>query len=201
MGSMGVYMDDCISGTEIAGNIFYKVQRAAFLGGGRDHQVLNNIFVDCNYAVELDGRGLDGSPIWRGMVNDTMRQRLGAMPVGLYRERYPEIKSLDEFYGASGTAPIQGDAFKGVPPGGNVVARNVCSGKWLKIYWHATAEMIRVENNLTNAEASFVSMPSGSPKAVDFELRKDSPAWQMGFEKIPASSIGLYANEFRRLHD
>ena len=36
MGSMGVYMDDCVSGTEIYGNIFFKVQRAAFLGGGRD---------------------------------------------------------------------------------------------------------------------------------------------------------------------
>ena len=59
MGSMGVYMDDCVSGTEIYGNIFYKVHRAAFLGGGRDHQVINNIFVECDPAVELDGRGLD----------------------------------------------------------------------------------------------------------------------------------------------
>ena len=59
MGSMGVYMDDCVSGTEIFGNVFYKVQRAAFLGGGCDHQVINNVFVDCNHAVELDGRGLD----------------------------------------------------------------------------------------------------------------------------------------------
>ena len=31
MGSMGVYMDDCVSGTLIYGNIFSKVQRAAFL--------------------------------------------------------------------------------------------------------------------------------------------------------------------------
>ncbi len=67
-------MDDCVSGTEISGNVFYKVQRAAFLGGGRDHQVRNNIFVDCNYAVELEGRGLDPSPVWHGMVDQTMRE-------------------------------------------------------------------------------------------------------------------------------
>ena len=79
-GSMGIYMDDCVSGTEIFGNIFYKVQRAAFLGGGRDHQVVNNIFVDCNYAVELDGRGLDHSPVWHGMVDQTMRQSLAEVP-------------------------------------------------------------------------------------------------------------------------
>ncbi|MCX6923890.1 MAG: right-handed parallel beta-helix repeat-containing protein, partial [Verrucomicrobia bacterium] len=48
MGLMGIYMDDCVSGTAIFGNLFYRVQRAAFLGGGRDHQVRNNIFVDCN---------------------------------------------------------------------------------------------------------------------------------------------------------
>ena len=82
MGSMGVYMDDCVSGTEIFGNVFYKVQRAAFLGGGRDHQVLNNIFVDCDYAVELDGRGLDPSPVWHGMVDQTMRQSLAEVPLG-----------------------------------------------------------------------------------------------------------------------
>ena len=81
MGSMGIYMDDCVSGTEIYGNIFYKVQRAAFLGGGRDHHVINNIFVECNHAVELDGRGLDPSPTWREMVDKTMRQRLRDVPL------------------------------------------------------------------------------------------------------------------------
>jgi hypothetical protein len=138
MGSMGIYMDDCVSGTEIFGNIFYKVQRAAFLGGGRDHQVLNNIFVDCNSAVELDGRGLDQSPVWHGMVDHTMRQRLAEVPQALYRQRYPPLKTLDQYYGPPGGPPIEGAAFNGVPPGNNVVARNVCVGKWLHIYWHAT---------------------------------------------------------------
>jgi hypothetical protein len=83
MGSMGVYMDDCVSGTEIFGNVFYRVHRAAFLGGGCDHQVVNNIFVDCDSAVESDGRGLDPSPVWHGMVDQTMRQSLAKMPPGL----------------------------------------------------------------------------------------------------------------------
>ena len=106
MGSMGIYMDDCVSGTEIFGNIFYKVQRAAFLGGGRDHQVVNNIFVDCNYAVELDGRGLDTFPVWHGMVDQTMRKRLAEVPLALYRERYPALKTLDQYYGPPGGPPI-----------------------------------------------------------------------------------------------
>ena len=199
MGSMGVYMDDCVSGTEIYGNVFYKVQRAAFLGGGRDHRVINNIFVDCNHAVELDGRGLDTSPVWRNMVDQTMRQRLAEVPLSLYRERYPTMTNLDEYYGKPGGPSLHGAAFKGVPPGNEVVARNICVGKWLNVYWHATPDMIRLENNLTNAVRSFVKSPGQQVKATDFELKGDSPARGLGFEEIPLEKIGLYRNELREL--
>ena len=190
MGSMGVYMDDCVSGAEIYGNVFYKVQRAAFLGGGRDHQVVNNIFVDCSYAVELDGRGLDTAPVWRGMVDRTMRHRLQEMPLSLYRERYPAMKTLDNYYGPPEGPAIQGSSFKGVPPEGNVVARNVCAGKWLHVYWHATQQMLDLENNLTNALSSFIHAPSEPPKATDFALRPECPAWKLGFQKLPLEEIG-----------
>jgi hypothetical protein len=197
MGSMGIYMDDCVSGTEIFGNIFYQVHRAAFLGGGRDHQVLNNIFVDCNYAVELDGRGLDHSPVWHGMVDQTMRQRLAEVPLALYRERYPALKTLDQYYGPPGRPPIAGDAFKGVPPENNVVAQNICVGKWLKEYWHATPGMVLSENNLTNAASSFVRPPGNPARAKDFALQRNSLAWKLGFQKIPVEKIGLYRDDLR----
>jgi hypothetical protein len=197
MGSMGIYMDDCVSGTEIFGNIFYQVQRAAFLGGGRDHQVVNNIFVDCNYAVELDGRGLDRSPVWRGMVDKTMRQSLAAMPAARYRDRYPALKTLDQYYGPPGGPPIEGTAFQGVPPENNFVARNVCVGKWLKEYWHATPGMLRVENNVTNASSQFVRPLAEPPKATDFVLKRSSPARKLGFQQIPVSKIGLYHDKLR----
>jgi hypothetical protein len=197
MGSMGMYMDDCVSGTEIFGNIFYKVQRAAFLGGGRDHQVVNNIFVECNHAVELDGRGLDSSPVWHDMVDKTMRQSLAGMPPALYRERYPALKTLDQYYGPPGGPAIEGAAFKGVPPEGNVVARNICVGKWLNVYWHATPAMLRLENNLTNAASSFGRPPGEPAQAKDFALRRDSPAWKLGFQPVPLDKIGLYRDELR----
>jgi hypothetical protein len=198
MGSMGAYMDDCVSGTEISGNIFFKVQRAAFMGGGRDHVVTNNIFVDCDHAVELDGRGLDRSPVWRNMVDITMRQRLGAVPLTLYRERYPEMTSLDAHYGPPVGPALEGEAFRGVPPEGNLVARNVSVGKWLHVYWNARPEMLRLENNLTNAVASFVRAPGAQPRAADFELRPDSPAWRMGFQRIPVEKIGLQDQALRQ---
>ncbi len=193
MGSMGVYMDDCVSGTEIYGNVFYKVHWAMFIGGGRDHRVENNLFVDCDPAVRADGRGLDRSPVWRNMVNDYMRQQLAAVPAALYRERYPAMKSLDAFYGPPGGPAITGDAFAGVPPGGNSIVRNVCYGKWLDTGWHAKQEDFEVRDNFTAQDPSVVVSTAGR-----FKLPKDSPAWKLGFRPIPFEQIGLRHDATRR---
>jgi hypothetical protein len=198
MGSMGVYLDDCVSGAEILGNIFCKVQRAAFLGGGRDHRILNNIFVDCNPAVELDARGIDTRPVWREMVNASMRQGLAAVPPALYRERYPAMKTLDQYYGPPGGPAITGDAFKGVPPEHNVVERNICAGAWSVEHWNAQPGTLLARNNLTNAAASFVRPPGSPARVADFAVRRDSPAWKLGFEPIPLNRIGLYRDDLRK---
>lgn len=186
MGSMGVYLDDCVSGETIFGNVFYKVQRAAFIGGGRDHTVVNNIFVECNPSVAIDGRGLDGSPVWRGMVYETMKERLEAMRPHEppYSERYPELRQLDAFYAKD----------EGVPPGGIVVARNISvGGPWLQIHWHARPEMVEVRDNLVDEDPRFVD-----PERMDFRLRDDSPAFGLGFRRIPFEEIGLRRDEHRK---
>ena len=178
MGSMGVYLDDCVSGETVFGNVFYKVQRAAFIGGGRDNRVENNIFVDCSPAVSIDGRGLDKSPVWHNMVYDFMRKRLAEVrpQEPPYSERYPKLREMDAYYARD----------EGVPPEGNVVVRNICVGTWTEIYWHAKPEMIRMADNLLDQDPGFVDAAS-----LDFRLREDSPAWKMGFEKIPFERIGL----------
>jgi hypothetical protein len=197
MGSMGVYMDDCVSGTEVYGNIFYKVHWAMFIGGGRDHRVENNLFVDCDPAIRADGRGLDKSPVWHEMVNDTMRKSLAGVPRALYRDHYPEIKSLDRYYGTPEGPAITGADFKGVPPEGNSIVRNVCAGKWLDTGWNAAVGMFQIENNLTNAASSLASSPTDKSTAADFTLKKNSPAWALGFKAIPVKEIGLQNAEHR----
>jgi hypothetical protein len=186
MGSMGIYMDDCVSGGEVFGNVFYKVHWAMFIGGGRDHHVENNIFVDCDPAVRMDARGLDKSPVWHSMVDDTMRKRLTEVPLALYRERYPELKSLDRYYGPPEGPAITGDAFKGVPPEGNVIKRNIAVGKWLELGWHAKSEHVDVRHNLVVADPKFVAADK-----QDFRLRRNSPAFKLGFQAIPFEKIGL----------
>ena len=183
MGSMGVYMDDCVSGTEIVGNIFYRVTRAAFLGGGRDHRVVNNVFVDCSPAVALDGRGMDTSPVWHNMVADYMKKQLANVPSELYRTRYPALKDLDKFYASDSR----------FPPEDNVVARNVCvGGKWLSVGWNSTEAMLDLKDNYLGKMDDFVA-----PDKLDFRLKPECPALKSGFEPIPTEKIGLQPDAYR----
>jgi hypothetical protein len=184
MGSMGIYMDDCVSGTMIYGNIFSKVQRAAFLGGGRDFTVENNIFIDCTPAVALDGRGLDKSPVWHNMVWDYMKKRLAEMPAELYRERYPAIRDLDKLY----------ETDSGMPPGNVKVLRNISvGGQWLDINWHAKPEHTQVADNFVGQDPGFVSRDTG-----DFRLKDGSPAYKTGFKPLPWDKIGLLNDKYRK---
>ncbi len=184
MGSMGVYMDDCVSGTLIEGNIFYQVTRAAFLGGGRDHRVVNNIFVDCKPAVQVDGRGLDQSPVWHNMVYGFMKQQLAAVPAPLYRIRYPAIGALDPFY--AGTS--------GVPPEGNVIARNICvDGQWLQVGWHASEKLLQLGDNYVGPDPGFANRTN-----LNFRLKPNTVTRRIGFEPIPVDLIGPQPNPNRR---
>ncbi|MHB9134327.1 MAG: right-handed parallel beta-helix repeat-containing protein [Armatimonadota bacterium] len=179
MGSMAFYFDDCSSGNTVYGNIFYKTKWAMFIGGGRDFRVENNVFVDCHPAVHVDGRGLDHSPVWHDMVYKTMKKRLEEMNPHQppYRERYPILAELDPFYAKN----------DGVPPGNILVAHNICSGGvWLEVGWHATEAMLQLQDNLVGDDPGFVDKTKGN-----FQLREDSPAFKMGFTRIPVEEIGL----------
>ena len=178
MGSMAVYLDDCTSGTTVFGNVFYQVSRAVFVGGGRDNIVENNIFVDCRPAVAVDGRGLDSSPVWHGMVYDYMKARLEEMNYHQppYRDRYPKLLDLDRYYA--------GD--EGVPPEGNVILRNISvGGQWLEIGWHAEPSMMDIRDNLVDQDPLFVD-----PARLNFQLRDDSTAYSLGFQRLPFDQIG-----------
>jgi hypothetical protein len=185
-GCVGVYLDDMLCGTTIYGNVFYKVTRAAFIGGGRDCIVENNIFVDCKPALHIDARAMG----WAGYhVGTTMRERLLAMPYKekLWAERYPKLVDIWEDEPAA--------------PKGNIVARNISQGgKWDEVYDQARS-YVTFKDNLIDVFASltddfvlrdvhFVEEP---PK--NFQLRDDSPAYKLGFKRIPIEKIGLCKDE------
>jgi len=179
LGANAVYLDDAASGTTICGNVFYKAGRAAFIGGGRDNLVENNIFVECDASVHVDARAL-------GWMRDAvkpdgvMMANLKKMPYQdpLWRERYPTL------------ADILDD--EPAVPKGNVVARNISwGGKWLDVE-DAAMPHVRFEDNLVDEDPHFLD-----PANMDFRLRDDSPAYALGFKPIPIEQIGVYEDECR----
>ncbi|OHB81924.1 MAG: hypothetical protein A2V98_13665 [Planctomycetes bacterium RBG_16_64_12] len=179
-GCVGVYLDDMFCGTTIFGNVFYDVTRAAFIGGGRDSTVENNIFVDCKPALHVDARAMG----WAGYhVDTTMTERLKAMPYQspLWRERYPNLVNILDDEPAA--------------PKGNLVARNVSfGGTWDGVAGQARP-YVTFQDNLADQDPGFVDAAN-----LNFQLRDDSPVYKLvpGFQKIPVDEIGLVPGDVRR---
>ncbi len=176
-GCVGVYLDDMFCGTDIVGNVFYKVTMAAFIGGGRDCSVVNNVFVDCPRALHIDSRALGWAKyhaetwVKEGKEKGThLGIRFKEPP---YSTRWPQLVNI-----------LDDEPFA---PKGNVVERNIFVGQgWSDVDGRAKP-YVTMKDNLSDTDPLFVAKPPAS-----FELRKDSPAWKLGFQPIPFDKIGLY---------
>lgn len=181
-GCVGVYLDDMFCGTEISGNLFVRVTRAAFIGGGRDCTIANNVFVDCQPGLHIDARAMGWAKypadewVREGHEKGTLSGiRYRESP---YRERYPKLPPiLDEEPWA---------------PRGNVVCRNLClGGKWDEIEARARP-MVTFQDNLAGTDPGFVDAAH-----ANYELKPEAPALKLGFEPLPLAKIGLYADPNR----
>jgi hypothetical protein len=190
-GCVGVYLDDMFCGTEISFNLFYRVTRAAFIGGGRDCLVKNNLFVDCQPSLHIDARALgwahDHSDMWikEGREKGTLSGIRYKEPP--YSERYPELVHILDDEPAA--------------PKGNRAFRNVSfGGKWDGVYG-AARKYQTIENNLVDVEPHFATPDrigeGKQPRAVAFMLKPDSPAWDIGFVKLSLDRMGLYQDDDR----
>ncbi|MBT3346095.1 MAG: right-handed parallel beta-helix repeat-containing protein [Gemmatimonadetes bacterium] len=189
LGSIAVYLDDCVSGITVFGNIFKTTQLATFIGGGRDCIVQNNLFIDTHPAVQIDGRGLSPSEVWQNMVNHTMQERLLEMDHHNppYSTRYPQLMEIDRWLAAG----------KGVPPEGNRITGNIfISGQWLKVHWEAREELVDVRDNWLKGDPGFVNPQN--PEKSRFALRHDAPVLRaIGFQHLPVERIGQVRDEYR----
>jgi hypothetical protein len=175
-GCVGVYLDDQYSGTVVYGNLFYKVTRAAMIGGGRDCTIENNVFVNCAPATHVDARGLG----WAADGFAGLNESLDAMPFRTppWSERYPQLVNL-----------LTEDP---MAPTGNVIARNICVGGRWGDFEDRAKPMVTFQDNLLNIDPHFVDAAHG-----DFQVRSDSPAFRLGFKRLPLKKIGLYRSEDR----
>jgi hypothetical protein len=173
-GCNGVYLDDCFSSADISCNIFYDMVTAILIGGGRDNMITNNMFIKCSSAFSIDARGLG----WAKSVGEFATKELISLNYKQppWSARYPELVNILE------DEPLA--------PKGNVVGRNICwNGRWGSTEEKALPYVV-FKDNLLATDPQFRDAPT-------FELRNDSPAFKMGFQRIPYDKIGLYPSEDR----
>jgi Right handed beta helix region len=173
-GCNGVYLDDCFSSADISCNVFFEMATAILIGGGRDNVITNNMFIKCNSAFSIDARGLG----WAKSVGEFATKELISLNYKQppWSARYPELVNILE------DEPLA--------PKGNVVGRNICwNGRWGSTEEKALPYVV-FKDNLLDTDPQFRDAPT-------FELRNDSPAFKLGFQRIPYDKIGLYPSEDR----
>ena len=93
---MGMYFDDCDCGDEAYGNVFLNVPRGILIGGGREHPIRNNVFINCNLGLSMDCRGITWGN-WNvpggGWHLEGKAQELGYTK-GIWAEKYPRLANI-----------------------------------------------------------------------------------------------------------
>jgi hypothetical protein len=171
-GANGVYLDDNFSSATIVGNVFKNVERAIHLGGGRDHQVVNNLFVDCTKPLHIDARGLG----WRSFGFDELKKKLEIWPYQKppWSTRYPALVNIL--------------AEEPMAPRGVVVEHNIlvaCPGDDIE---PKAKPYLTMKQNALDAPASVLVGPANGIPEID----PANPLFRdVDFQQIPYDKIGI----------
>ncbi len=186
--TVGVFLDDMSSGTEVAMNLFYDVQIGILIGGGRDNKVDNNFFFDTPKAIQMDGRGLSWAwNFWEEWGVDDM---LAAVPYKstLWRTRYPQLYNI-----------VNDDP---ETPKRNDLTRSVHVGdtSWMTLY----DDIVPVTNRRREYSlySYFNSVTTGNPGFLDManENYQFGPMSRLAWMKVKPiypDQIGLYTDTYR----
>ncbi len=223
-GVRAVYFDDFTSGNTIYGNIFYRAGKAAFIGGGRDNRVENNLFVACSPSVHIDARGTSWASNYFDPKSPQYVSTLFDSLLGVHYKQPPYSEKYPELLHYLNDQPQV--------PKHNIIAHNVSfGGRFLDLWDGIDLSLVTIKNNFiadsillrwsknTDQTTDFVNysitdstirarMPGnvfakGNPGVQGFEtgkihIDKNSKIWSVGFKPIPADKIGLFRDAYRK---
>lgn len=173
MQMQAVYLDDMHAATKVFGNVFYRVDSVALLGGGRYNEFSNNLMLDCNKPLVFDARAVEYDWVNMSGINNA----LAAVPYteGVWAEKYPELVGIKDD--------------EPEIPKHNVIKNNVIyrtpqiSVRPLVSQHGSIEDAVEISNT-----KGFVDY------GKDFTLKEDSEVFKKipAFENIPFEKIGRY---------
>ena len=191
-----VHLDDSASGTEIHGNVCYKLERGVSICGGHENKVHDNLFVQCLNTVTLGTRGIDmftsdgkGGFVydkgdksgWNSLTRRLIQYKWNQPP---YSTRYPKLVEIFT------KEPI-------AAPWWNEIQRNIAvdCDQHVRVPRQAAEWECIVKDNWSGKKPGFVE-PDHTK--LNFRFRPDSGAYaKIGFQPIPFDKIGIYASPDR----
>jgi hypothetical protein len=191
-GVHGVYLDDCVSGIEVFGNVIYRVSgHAVQHGGGRDDIMHNNVLARCGDAMISDNRGVN----W--IVNEpgsswNLLERLTYDGIQYQEDpwasAYPLLAAIPNDW-----AQISDPSSFWRYPEGSVWSRNIgfANENFMRESDWGGGPVFdvfgEIADNIEDQDPLFTDEAS-----LDLSLRSDSPAYTIpGFEPIPFDQIGI----------
>jgi hypothetical protein len=199
----GIYLDDCLSGVTVQGNIVTDlVGNAIMAGGGRDHIMTNNIFVRCGRGLYGDARGVSWNKPTSPNKGDWSPLLKKLIPLGYQQEpwksRFPLCAAIPNDW-----ARVLSEGHW-LRPEGCVFSRNIgwkndqwtegevesqvtdSSGKVVQTI-RALERYAEIADNVADQDPLFVDTAAGN-----LNLKPNSPALAIpGFTAIPFDQIGI----------
>lgn len=189
-GVHGVYLDDCVSGLTVTGNVLYQITGFGIQhGGGRDNIITNNVIVHCGTGLAADSRGATWTSI-NATPGDSWNLLEKLQKVGYqsatWSAAYPECAAIPNSY-----AQIDAPGALWKYPQGCVFSRNLgfanktwrggdMTGKPYDYYRE-------IADNVEDQDPLFVNEAN-----LDLTLQPGSPAYAIpGFQEIPFANIGI----------
>lgn len=178
-GTMAVYLDDLASGVSIIGNYFYDAGRCAFVGGGRDNMIKQNIFINCSNSIHVDQRGIHWNVDFFYGANIEMVPKIERMNYRNppYSTSYPKLAIILE------DSPLEAK--------GNVAERNLM----LNSSPNYTDAVVTQINNRTIDQFNIPVSGLPTPRALKAFIKATSPNDPLN--SLPAEAMGLQPDIFR----
>lgn len=200
-GAYGIYLDDCLSGVTVNGNIVYNGTSAGIMNnGGRDNKIENNVIVNCWRGLRSSQTGAgSGGVNNKGGDSWNLLEKLNSVGYqsAIWSSAYPECAAIPNDYDQlrpfkkGTTVRIASEWLK---PENCTFKANIGQGSFEKgwIVCDSSGASLKYydgmsDKNINNAGTDLLNI-TGTSIFINYG---DTRLSNIGFQKIPVESIGI----------